>query len=108
MIDAPQDFEITLGDLPEGARLVAGADQENRLLIWFVRSLADLQGGIDQLAETIADRPMWIAWPKKSSGVKTDLTQQAVREAGLSHGLVDYKISAFDSTWSGLLFRKRK
>ena len=49
-----------------------------------------------------------MAWPKRASGVATDLTQQAVREAGLAAGLVDYKVAAIDNTWSGLLFTRRK
>jgi hypothetical protein len=56
----------------------------------------------------VADQcPVWIAWPKKASGVATDLSQQVVRGIGLSAGLVDYKICAIDKTWSGLLFTKR-
>jgi hypothetical protein len=51
---------------------------------------------------------MWIIWPKKSSGVVTDLQQNAVRKCGLDAGLVDYKIAAVDSTWSGLKFAVRK
>jgi hypothetical protein len=51
---------------------------------------------------------MWIIWPKKSSGVVTDLQQNAVRKCGLGAGLVDYKIAAVDSTWSGLKFAVRK
>src|SRR4051812_3846545 len=45
---------------------------------------------------------LWVAWPKKASGVATDLTENAVREYGLDHGLVDVKIAAVDATWSGL------
>jgi hypothetical protein len=51
---------------------------------------------------------LWIAWPKKASGMPTDLTQTDVRRAGLASGLVDYKICAIDATWSGLLFARRK
>ena len=51
---------------------------------------------------------VWIAWPKKASGVKTDLSQTIVREVGLGAGLVDYKICAIDATWSGLLFALRR
>jgi hypothetical protein len=51
---------------------------------------------------------MWIAWPKKSSGVATDLTQGDVRRHGLDSGWVDYKIAAIDATWSGLLFARRR
>ena len=51
---------------------------------------------------------IWIAWPKQASGVRTDLTQAAVRAYGLERGFVDYKICAIDETWSGLLFTRRR
>ena len=51
---------------------------------------------------------MWIAWPKKTSGVETDVTENVVREFGLAHGWVDYKICAIDTTWSGLCFARKK
>ncbi len=50
---------------------------------------------------------LWIAWPKKTSGVGTDLTQAVVRKMGMGAGLVDYKICAIDSTWSALCFSPR-
>ena len=51
---------------------------------------------------------VWIAWPKKSSSIVTDLTPQHIRETGLASGLVDYKICAIDETWSGLRFARRR
>ena len=51
---------------------------------------------------------LWIVWPKKASGVATDLDGNGVREFGLTAGLVDYKIAAIDETWSGLCFARRK
>jgi hypothetical protein len=51
---------------------------------------------------------LWIAWPKRASGMATDLTEDLVRAAGLSHGLVDYKVCAVNHTWSGLKFARRK
>jgi hypothetical protein len=56
----------------------------------------------------IGQGKMWIAWPKREGNLPTDLTQQLVREAGLSHGLVDFKICSIDDTWSALLFTRRK
>ena len=47
---------------------------------------------------------LWIAWPKRSSGVATDLDENLVREIGLAEGLVDNKVCAIDATWSGLRF----
>ena len=51
---------------------------------------------------------LWIAWPKKASGVRSDITQKDVRAVGLASGLVDYKICSIDETWSGLRFVVRK
>ena len=79
------------------------------LAVWFLRSCAELEEGLARAIEAIEERGgLWMAWPKRASGVATDLTQQAVREAGLAAGLVDYKVAAIDNTWSGLLFTRRK
>jgi hypothetical protein len=51
---------------------------------------------------------LWLVWPKKTSGIVSDLTQAEVRSLGLSNGLVDYKVCSIDETWSGLKFAKRK
>jgi len=50
---------------------------------------------------------IWIAWPKKASGVQTDLNENIVRDIGLDVGLVDIKVCAIDATWSGLKFVRR-
>ena len=50
---------------------------------------------------------LWVCWPKKSSGVPTDLSEQEVRAFGLAQGLVDVKVCAVDETWSGLKFVRR-
>jgi hypothetical protein len=51
---------------------------------------------------------LWILWPKKASGVRSDVDERAVRAFGLARGLVDYKIAAIDATWSGLCFARRR
>lgn len=108
LVGAPPDFAKTLGALPKGATLRgAGADVRD-LTIWFTASRRNLDGNLARLAAAIGDTPMWIAWPKQASGMKTDLTQQYLREAGLAVGLVDYKVCAIDATWSGLLFKRRR
>ena len=99
----------TLGQLPEGASLVCDRAEPGPLAIWFVCSRDRLEEGLPRAAEAVAERGgLWIAWPKQKSGVSADVTQQAVREAGLAAGLVDYKVAALDGTWSGLLFTRRK
>jgi CheY-like chemotaxis protein len=107
LIAAPEGFSETLGALPPAARLRAGVRGQYGLLIWFVRSRKDLHGGIGRMAQLAAEVPMWIAWPKKASGLATDVSETEVRQTGLDAGLVDYKICAIDATWSGLLFRRR-
>ena len=109
LIDAPQDFKETLGDLPKGARLHTQPRTPRQLTIWFNRSRIDLEGRIEEVARSLADgEGLWIAWPKKASGVASDLSQNYIRELGLAAGLVDYKVCAIDRTWSGLLFTRRR
>jgi CheY-like chemotaxis protein len=110
LLGAPNDFEQTLGELPEGLKLKRRADRACDLIIWFVRMRAELDR-IKEMAELTGDNGasgLWIAWPKKASGVASDMTETVVRETGLASGLVDYKICAIDATWSGLKFAKRK
>lgn len=108
LVGAPEDFEQTLGDLPEKARLRRRAQGECSLSLWFCRSRKDLESRLGRMVAHARYGPVWIAWPKKASGLQTDLTQQIVRESGLKAGLVDYKICAIDASWSGLLFALRK
>lgn len=109
LLDAPEDFALTLGPLPDGAALAWDGAGPSPLAVWFVRSLAELEEGLARAAGAVEERGgLWMAWPKRASGVVTDLTQQAVRDAGLAAGLVDYKVAAIDKTWSGLLFTRRR
>jgi hypothetical protein len=106
VVEAPEGFRCALEPLPPGASVRSDARGRPELAVWFVRSSRDLQPTrIDRLAD---GRPLWIAWPKKASGVQTDLTENVVRDAGLARGLVDTKVCAIDETWSGLLFRRRR
>ncbi len=108
LVGAPADFEKTLGALPAGATLRRQGRGARDLTVWFTASRKNLEGNIARLAVTIGRTPMWIVWPKQASGLKSDLTQQRVRETGLAAGLVDYKVCAVDTTWSGLLFKRRR
>jgi CheY-like chemotaxis protein len=107
LVDPPEDFAAQLHDLPQGAVLRDGLRGRADLIVWFARSQSAMRRRMDQIAVRAAESPVWIAWPKKSSGVESDLTQQAVRRTAEAAGLVDYKIIAIDSTWSGLLFTRR-
>lgn len=108
LVEAPDDFEHTLSELPERTTIIRGAESGADVTLWFLGSLADLENGIDEMAKASGDGRLWICWPKKASGIVTDVTQNDVRSIGLASGLVDFKICAFDSTWSGLCFTTRK
>jgi hypothetical protein len=108
LVDAPRDFGATLGELPEEASLMEDFRGEARLTLWFLRSRAELERGMAKIVAHLGEGSVWMIWPKKSSRVLTDLTEQVLREAGLARGLVDYKVCAVDATWSGLLFTRRK
>jgi hypothetical protein len=106
---SPPGFD--LGMLPTGATLQRGLTGKARLdvLVVFVTRRADL------VARIAACRPrmqqaagLWIAWPKRASGVATDVTEDTVREVALPTGLVDNKVCAIDETWSGLRLVIRK
>jgi CheY-like chemotaxis protein len=106
---APKGFEKTLGKLPDGVTIRRQVRGRCDRIVWFVKSRKDLERGVERMGRAISENGgLWIAWPKKASGVATDLTQGDVRRTGLASGLVDYKICAIDATWSGLLFARRK
>jgi hypothetical protein len=77
--------------------------------VLFAGSGAELARDFRGLAKALPEKSaLWIAWPKKASGVKTDLNENLVRDFGLDAGWVDYKVCAIDATWSGLCFARRK
>lgn len=78
------------------------------VVLLFCADIATLEGQFVSAAGRHAAAGMiWVCWPKKASGVATDLTENHVREYGLANGRVDVKIVAFDATWSGLKFVTR-
>jgi hypothetical protein len=108
LVDAPKDFEGTLGRLPNGATLHRQVVESNDLMLWFVTARERLERDVERMGALCGAGGIWIIWPKKSSGVSSDLTQNVVRQVGLASGLVDYKICSVDKTWSGLRFARRK
>jgi len=108
LVNAPDDFKATLGELPVGTKVLHEGQTGAEVTLWFLDSLAELQKGISRMGEIAGDGRLWICWPKKASGIGTDVTQKNVRSTGLATGLVDFKICAIDATWSGLCFTRRK
>jgi hypothetical protein len=100
-VGEPDGFVPSLGALPDGARVAASGSFD--LGVWFVRSARELAPALAKAQPRLDPAgALWIGWPKKSSGVATDVTEDVVREAALARGLVDVKVCAIDDTWSGL------
>ncbi len=95
---------FTVPDLPPGATVRRSARGRTDVTVWFVASATELSARIGEMAGRAEGNCLWICWPKQASGVRTDVTESAVRAAGLANGLVDFKIAAIDETWSGLRF----
>ncbi len=106
-------FRIALHNLPadvgaeledEFAKCQMSKNQLDFVMI-FVKSLAELEKQFSRFAKVLAPTGMlWVSWPKKSSGVATDLNENIVREVGLEAALVDVKVCAVTEIWSGLKF----
>jgi hypothetical protein len=108
-IGSPEGFRSTLGVLPAGVRVKAQARGPMDVILLFATRRADLERRFSGLARALDPAGgLWIAWPKKSSGVAIDLTFESVQAIGLDEALVDNKVAAIDETWSGLRFVYRK
>jgi hypothetical protein len=100
---APDDFAATLGELPGGVSVRPRARGPLDVIVFFTRSRAELDRRIGALQRAMDPAAgLWIAGPKRASGVVTDMTEDVVREIALPLGLVDNKVCAIDDTWSGL------
>jgi len=100
---APPGFHNHLGPLPTDVRVKVRTIAPLDVIVAFFDRSAELERRFPRLAEAIyPDGGLWIAWPKRSSGVATDLTEDSIRELALARGLVDNKVCAIDETWSGL------
>jgi CheY-like chemotaxis protein len=108
LINAPDAFERTLDPLPDEVTIKEDLRGKTDLVVLFASRMADIFGQFPRAERSLNDGgKLWIAWPKQASGVKTDVTQPAVREFGLAAGWVDFKVCAIDETWSGLAFARR-
>jgi hypothetical protein len=106
LIHAPQGFTARLS-VPPGVQVRERAAESERVL-FFVRNRKELSSGFASAAKAVADKGgLWVIWPKKASGIETDIAQPHIREFCMDRGWVDYKICAVDETWSGLLFSRR-
>ena len=105
LVNAPDGFEDYVGELPAKAHFVSRLTNSLDIILLFVLTERALARDFSKLSKKLTSNGMiWIAWPKKSSGVTTDLSFENVQRIGLDAGLVDVKICAIDDTWSGLKF----
>ncbi|MFN2195590.1 MAG: DUF3052 domain-containing protein [Anaerolineales bacterium] len=103
-LNAPHGYHQQLGELPEGVVVLPEGSTE---AVEFVQVFADRHAGLEQTLQTQRERivphgMIWVSWPKKSSGVRTDLDENRIRDLALRLQLVDVKVAAIDQTWSGL------
>jgi hypothetical protein len=108
LVAAPDNFEETLGDLPDNTVLSTRLSPTTRLALCFVRSLDDLSATLDMLTLRLPKpASVWIIHPKRTSRHHTNFNQNDVRNQALSIGLVDYKVCSIDNDWSALKFAWR-
>lgn len=109
LLNAPEGIAAELQPLPQGARLVFRAAADNDLIMLFCATRAALEKSLPACAKKLnADGALWIGWPKKSSPLFVDLTEDGIREVVLPTGLVDVKVCAVNADWSGLKLMVRK
>jgi hypothetical protein len=112
LIGAPTGFDRTLGKLPEGVTVSTRAGRGLDVIVFFTTKRSELARRFDRLAQALDPAgALWVAWPKGSSPIETELSEGAVMEFGLGRlgrSLVDNKVCAIDEDWSGLRFVVRK
>jgi hypothetical protein len=105
LVGAPDGFERELTPLPSGVRMLKQPRSNLDVVVFFVTRRAELTRRFPRLAAALhCDGGLWVAWPKRTAGVATDLCERDVREVGLAGGLVDNKVCAVDDVWSSLRF----
>lgn len=105
LIAAPDGFAAVLGALPDGVAVRTRLRGRFDVIVAFATNAAGLSRRLDALRAALEpDGGLWLAWPKRSSGMVTDLSDARVRALGLATGLVDNKVCAIDGSWSGLRF----
>jgi hypothetical protein len=105
LIGAPDGFDDVLGELPPGVVVRRRLQGTFDVLVAFATRRAELERRLPSWRAALDQAGgLWVTWPKRASGVPTDLGDGVVRELGLAAGLVDNKVCAIDATWSGLRF----
>jgi len=105
LLHVPDEVKTELRNALMKCQRETVASRDLDFIVLFAKSLTVLRVELLSAAKALAPAGMlWISWPKKSSGVATDLTEDVVRQSGLDAGLVDVKVCAVTDVWSGLKF----
>jgi hypothetical protein len=104
LLNAPDGFAATLAPLPEAVEVVETLDSDSfDVILWFGTERAGLERIVKDVRAALEPAGgLWIGWPKRASGIPTEVTDDIVREVALPTGLVDNKICAIDAAWSGI------
>ena len=106
---APKNYLKLIAPIPKGARVVKTIDARTDIVHLFATEKAHLAALLrSSLARIRPDAAIWVSWPKQSSKVATDITEDTIRAVALPMGLVDIKVCAVDDVWSGLKLVVRK
>jgi hypothetical protein len=107
--DAPKNYRELVAPIPKGAQIVKKVGEDTDIIHLFTAERSRLASLLrSSLAKMRPDAAIWVSWPKKSSKVPTDITEDTIREVALPMGLVDIKVCAVDEIWSGLKLVVRK
>jgi hypothetical protein len=108
-VNAPADYTALLAPLPENAILAPKDVKDLDVVHLFTSTRSELIKLIDRYKTRIKQNgAIWVSWPKKASGIPSQITEDTVREIALPQGLVDIKVCAVDEIWSGLKLVIRK
>jgi ABC-type Na+ transport system ATPase subunit NatA len=108
-INAPANYRRLLGQLPDHVNFSNRLTANSMFVHLFTSKRNELQRRLSILRNKLSDNgAVWVSWPKKSSGISTDVTEDVIREIALPLGFVDIKVCAVDETWSGLKLMIRR
>jgi hypothetical protein len=108
LLGSPKGFAGTLKPVPARVKFTARPEADADIYICFAKTARELQAHLLAVGESAQRQTLWLSWPKKASGITSELDGNIVRETGLRSGWVDFKVCALDDTWSGLAFKRRR
>jgi hypothetical protein len=105
IINSPEGYMETLGAQVTQTRLIKGIEKDADIIQVFVTLKSDLESSFPHLKKLLGkNHALWVSWPRKISGIPSDLDENIIREIGLKNGLIDVKVCTVDDWWSGIKF----